>query len=103
MNMPDLLSILFVINLMLTLIDASLAYHKTHRLIAFLNPAPEWRETGVKKIRSLLPLMVAFYSGLTCYVFSLRHLGYLGGLTLLLLADIVLQWHIAGRKEKVSS
>ena len=57
----------------------------------------------MKKLRSLLPLMVAFYSGLDCYAYSLRHVGYLGGLTLLLLADIILQWHIAGRKEKVSS
>ncbi len=101
MNMPDLLSVLFVANLVLTLVDASLAYHKAHRLIALLNPTPEERATGVKKIRSLLPLMVAFYSGLDCYAYSLRHVGYLAGLTLLLLADIVLQWYLAGRKEKV--
>lgn len=101
MNMPDLLSILFVANLVLTLVDASLAYHKAHRLIAFLNPTPELIETGVKTIRSLLPLMVALYSGLSCHAYSLRHTGYLASLTLLLLADIVLQWHLAARKEKV--
>lgn len=99
--MPDLLKIMFIGNLVLTLVDASLAYKKAESIVTLVVPGNSTTEAGVKKIRRFLPLMVALYTLLNCYAYSLYHLGYLAGLTLLLTADIVLQWHLAGRREKV--
>lgn len=99
--MPDLILILFLGNLLLTLVDASLAYRKAEFIVAFVMPGNEAPEAGVRRIRRFLPLMVALYTLLDCYAYSLRHVGYLAGLTLLLVADIGLQWHLSGRRARV--
>lgn len=99
--MPEFVVILFLGNLLLTLVDASLAYRKAEFIVTFVTPGNGTTEAGVRRIRRFLPLMVALYTLLNCYAYSLHHLGYLAGMTLLLTADIVLQWHLAGRGEKV--
>lgn len=101
--MHHLAPVLFAVNFLLTLIDASIAYHKAQRLAVFMNTDPEGMGPGVKRIRAFLPLVVALYSALNCYAYSLRHTGYLAGLALILVADIVLQWHLAVREKKIRS
>lgn len=100
--MDFLLLLLFILNVVLALVDASVAYHKAPRYIGFFNSDPEGRDSGVKRVTSLLPLVVALYVSLDCYAYSLRHAGYLAGLALLLVADILVQMAIARKGEAAS-
>lgn len=99
--MPAVAVILFSGNLVLTIVDAAIAYRKAENIVGFILPGSEAREAGAKRIRSFLPLMVALYTLLDCNAYSLHDTRFLLGLTILLAADIILQRHLAGRGQRV--
>lgn len=90
----DVYFLLFVINVVLANVDAAVAYLTAPRFIAALNNDSEGQERGIRRLRSLLPLLVALYITLACQAFAQRHAGYLAGLTLLMVGDILLQLYI---------
>ncbi|SNB45672.1 hypothetical protein [Geobacter sp. DSM 9736] len=99
--MDLLLSLLFGLNIILSIVDAAVAYIRAPRIVAALNPDSEGRESWVKTLRSLLPFLVAFYVILTCYAHSFANPGYLALISLLLLGDILVQLIISRRGEEL--
>lgn len=82
-----LLLSLFVLNILLVLIDASLGYHLAPRLLRTPDPdEPELQESAVRAVRGLLTFLVALYMFFNC-------MGYFGGnsgLMLIVTAMIVI-------------
>jgi len=97
------LIILFVVNVVLVLADASVAYHNAPRFVSIVNADPEGQVVGAQQIKSILPLLVALYVSLDCYAHSLRHPGYLAGVTLLLAGDILVQLILTRKGKKGAS
>lgn len=77
---PDLLLLsLFVLNILLVLLDASLGYHLAPRLLRLPDSdEPEYQESAVRTVRGLLTLLVALYMFFNCW-------GYFRGNSVLLL------------------
>lgn len=100
--MDLLITLLFVANVILAITDAAVAYQMAPRLVAAIISDPDVQPGRVKKLRSLLPLLVALYVTLDCQAHALRHPGYLGGLTLLLMGDIVVQLLVARKQSGVA-
>lgn len=70
---------LFVLNILLILLDASLGYHLAPRLLLLSGQDdPELRESAVRSVRGMLTLLVALYMFLNC-------LGYFRGNSMLVL------------------
>ncbi|MBC7963133.1 MAG: hypothetical protein H7Y05_09335 [Steroidobacteraceae bacterium] len=77
---PNILLLsLFVLNILLVLLDASLGYHLAPRLLRSTDPdEPELQESAVRTVRGLLTVLVVLYMFFNC-------LGYFRGNGLLLL------------------
>jgi len=90
---------LFVLNVVLTLVDAACAYRNIPQYAAAFHEEPDRRDKLARDIRHVLPWLVALYSSLNCYAYSFRELSYVGGMTLLLLGDIVIQMYAVRRLE----
>lgn len=88
---------LFSINIALTLFDAATAYKKAPLYLTALNDDPDGQARAVKNIHQLLPFLVALYTALNCYAYSFRDLRYVGGMTLVLLCDIAVQFYVCRR------
>lgn len=95
--MQPLFVSLFVLNIVLTIADAALAFRNSPLYAAAFQPDPEGREKTEKDIRFLLPWLVALYSALNCYAYSFHDLFYIGGMTSLLVFDLVVQKYLARR------
>jgi uncharacterized protein YneF (UPF0154 family) len=62
-----LLLSLFVLNILLVLIDASLGYHLAPRLLRNPDPdEPEQNESAVRTVRGMLTILVALYMFFNC-------------------------------------
>lgn len=65
-----LLLSLFVLNILLVLIDASLGYHLAPRLLRNSDPdEPELKESAVRTVRGMLTFLVALYMFFNCLGF----------------------------------
>ncbi|HWI40939.1 MAG TPA: hypothetical protein VNX25_05570 [Verrucomicrobiae bacterium] len=86
---------LFVVNILLGLADASVAWHRTPAFVTMLTGSPG--DKAVADVRSLLPLLVALYTSLNCYAYHHREILYLAGVSILLCADIATQLYVSRR------
>lgn len=95
--METLPVVLFTLNLILILVDASVAYHKVPVIISARTEEPDGKAVAERNVCNLLPVLVAIYVALDCYSWRTGDFRYLGGLTFLLCFDILLQLRLARR------
>jgi hypothetical protein len=92
---------LFVLNIVLTLADASVGYHKVPEIVAAFNDDPDGSSAAAKDVSFLIPFLVALYVALDCHAaWNLRDVRWLAGLSLLLTGDMLLQLRLAARGRK---
>jgi len=100
MNMDPLLLSLFVLNILLVLMDASVGYHLAPLLFRAGGGDPEAAESGVGSVRKLLTGVVLLYMFFNCFAFF-RHNGPLLLLvTALVLFDLGGQLYIRHRSKQ---
>ncbi len=90
---PDLILLsLFILNILLVLLDASLGYHLAPRIVRMRGQEePELQESAVRSVRGLLTALVVLYMLFNCQ-------GYFNGnRTLLLLVTAMVVFDLAGQ------
>lgn len=104
MNIIDpniLLVSLFVLNILLVLIDASLGYHLAPRLIRISDPdEPELQESTVRMVRNMLTFLVALYMFFNCMGYFNGNSGLLMIVTGMILFDLVAQVYLRRRASR---
>lgn len=100
---PDLLLLsLFILNLLLVLLDASLAYHLAPRLLRMPDlEDPEQREAAIRSIRGMLTLLVVLYMFFNCLGYFRGNSGLLLIVTTMIVFDLSGQFYLrrrSGRK-----
>lgn len=96
-----LLLALFILNILLTLLDASLGYHVAPRLMTLLPPdEPEAQETAVRSSRRMLSLVVVLYSFFNCLAYYRGDLTLMVIVTVLILADLAGQLYLGRRSRR---
>jgi len=92
---------LFLLNIILVLLDASLGYHLSPRLLAGV-AEPEAAGDALRATRGLLPVIVALYMFFNCLGYFQARTLVLMTVTGLLLADLGLQFWLRRRKAGAS-
>lgn len=90
---PNILLLsLFILNILMVLLDASLGYHLAPRLLRMPDSEePEQRETSIRAVRGMLTVMVVLYTFFNC-------LGYFrGNVMLLLIVTAVIVFDLGGQ------
>jgi hypothetical protein len=90
---------LFLLNTILVLLDVSLGYFLSPRLLAGA-AEPEAAEAALRTTRSLLPVIVALYMFFNCLGYFQAQMPVLMTVTCLVLADLGLQFWLRRRKPK---
>jgi hypothetical protein len=83
---------LFLLNILLILLDASLGYHLAPRLASAFSPDDPDAAVGVARTtRRLLPAIVALYMFFNCFGYFQARTVYLLAVLVLVLSDLALQ------------
>lgn len=90
---PNILHLsLFILNILLVLIDASLGYHLAPRLIRITDPdEPEVQESAVRMVRNMLTFLVALYMFFNCMGYFNDNSGLLMIVSGMILFDLAAQ------------
>lgn len=96
---PDLLLLaLFILNLLLVLLDASLGYHLAPRLLQMPDlDEPEQQESAVKTVRGMLTLLVVLYMFFNCLGYFRNNSGLLLIVTAMIVFDLGGQFYLRRR------
>lgn len=97
MDMDPLLLPLFVVNILLVLVDASVGYHLAPLLFQAGGGDPEAAESGVGSVRKLLTGVVLLYMFFNCFAFFRYNGPLLLLVTCLVLFDLGGQLYIRHR------
>lgn len=97
MNLDSLLLPLFVVNILLVLVDASVGYHLAPLLFQAGGGDPEDAESGVGGVRKLLTGVVLLYMFFNCFAFFRYNGPLLLLVTALVLFDLGGQLYIRHR------
>lgn len=100
MNMDTLLLPLFVVNMLLVLVDASVGYHLAPLLFRAGGGDPEAAESGVGGVRKLLTGVVLLYMFFNCLAFFRNNGPLLLLITCLILFDLGGQLYVRHRSRK---
>ena len=93
-----LLLSLFLLNILLVLIDASLGYHLAPRLLRTPDPdEPELQESAVRAVRGLLTFLVALYMFFNCLGYFRGNSGLLLIVTAIIVLDLAGQLYLKRR------
>ncbi|WP_243370313.1 hypothetical protein [Geotalea sp. SG265] len=82
---------ILALNILLTILDATIGYHAAPSLVRTGAADEESRAAAAKTIRSMLALVVALYSFFSCLAFSRQNLPLLLILTAVIVVDMVAQ------------
>ncbi|QSV47096.1 MATE family efflux transporter [Geobacter benzoatilyticus] len=89
--MNDYLLPLFIINLILTLVDAAIGYHVAPALMRRFTPDSETAELSVRSMRTMLGGVVALYMFFNCYGYFRQNGVMLAVVTAFVVLDMVAQ------------
>jgi len=93
-----LLLSLFILNILLVLLDASLGYHLAPRLLRMPDTdEPELRESAVRTVRGMLTVLVMLYMFFNCWGYFRGNSGLLLIVTAMVLFDLGGQMYIRHR------
>lgn len=95
--MHDLLLPIFIINMVLVLVDASLGFHLAPVLFRASAGNPETSEAGIRSLRLLLTGVVALYMFFNCLAYFRNNAPLLLVVTVLILFDLGGQLYIRYR------
>lgn len=98
--METLLLPLFIINLFLVLVDASIGYHLAPLLFSVSGGDPDTAENGVRSIRRLLTCIVVLYMFFNCLSYFRQQLSMLVLVTAFILFDMGGQLYIRYRSRQ---
>ena len=88
---------LFLLNTVLTLVDASVGFHMAPLLLSSRSDENE-AEAGVRTTRRLLPAVVALYMFFNCMGYFQGNMPYLLTVSGLILFDLALQFYLNHRR-----
>ncbi len=96
---PDILLLsLFILNILLVLLDASLGYHLAPCLLRMADPdEPETQEHAVRTVRGMLTVLVMLYMFFNCWGYFRGNSGLLLIVTGMLLFDLGAQAYLRRR------
>ena len=100
MNVETLLLPLFIANILLVLVDASVGYHLAPLLFQASGGDPEAAESGVGSVRKLLTGVVLLYMFFNCFAFFRYNGPLLLLVTALVLFDLGGQLYIRHRSRQ---
>ena len=89
--MDSFLPYLFIINVFLTLVDATIGYHTAPTLVRLGAATEEDAEQAVRGVRTLLTGVVALYMFFSCLAFFRGQPTFLLVVTAVIVVDIVAQ------------
>ncbi len=97
MNIDPFLPYIFTLNIFLTIIDAAVGYHAAPMLIKITASDEEASAQMTKSIRSMLAVVVGFYSFFSCLAYYQQKPLLLVIITAIIIVDIVAQILISRR------
>jgi hypothetical protein len=95
--MDQLVLPLFLLNIVLILVDASIGYHIAPQMLAGIGGAGD-AEAGVRTTRRLLPIVVALYMFFNCMGYFQGLMSYLLTVSGLIAVDVALQFYLRHRR-----
>ncbi|MCM0082479.1 hypothetical protein L4X63_12845 [Geomonas sp. Red32] len=90
---------LFVVNFVLTLVDASIGYHAAPLLVRLTNGGEEAEESATRTVRSLLAAVVGSYMFLNCLFYFNPRPSLLLTVTGFIVVDMVCQLWLRRKME----
>ncbi|HPX62287.1 MAG TPA: hypothetical protein PLN25_11040 [Deltaproteobacteria bacterium] len=90
--------LLFMLNIVLILADASFGYHMAPAMLSGMSESSAV-EAGVKTTRRLLSLVVALYMFFNCLGYFQQRLAYLLIVSGLVAVDMTLQYYLGHRRK----
>lgn len=98
--MDSLVLVLFLLNTVMILVDASVGYHMAPLIMEIVDD-PEAGEAGVRTTRKLLSAVVALYMFFNCMGYFQGRLPYLLTVSGLIAFDLALQFYLRHRRRAV--